>query len=110
MRNRPRDTWNDSDLAMAANLARTQADVERLQAEVYREGEIVAAPNGSPTINPRCRLIETLSRRAISLAVALHVHVEATVGKSRDQVKAHELEKQAEHANDDLIPVLRAVK
>ncbi|MDI3515767.1 MAG: hypothetical protein PWP40_2996 [Rhodocyclaceae bacterium] len=105
---RARDTWTDSDLAMAAQLARAQADIERLQAEVDTEGDVVG-----DKLNPKHRLIETLSRRAVSLARVIHVHAEATVGKSEDAAKALQAEKSArgELAElDDLIPGLRAIK
>ncbi len=63
---RARDTWTDSDLVMAAQLARAQADIERLQAEVDSEGDVIG-----DKLNPKHRLIETLSRRAVSLATGV---------------------------------------
>ena len=105
---RARDTWTDSDLAMAAQLARAQADIERLQAEVDSEGDVIG-----DKLNPKHRLIETLSRRAVSLARVIHVHAEATVGKSEDAAKALAAEKSARAdatAEDDLIPGLTLIK
>jgi len=107
---RARDTWNETDLVQAGNLARCQADIERLQREVEKEGDIVSDARGTPIINPRHKLIETLSRRAVSLARMLHVHAEATVGRSRDVVNALQNEKNAAAEDDDLIPTLKAVK
>lgn len=103
---RARDTWTDADLALAGQLARAQADIERLQTEVDAEGDVIG-----DKLNPKHRLIETLSRRAVSLARVLHVHAEATVGKSEDAAKALEAEKAARGAlpDDDLIPNLRIV-
>lgn len=105
---RARDTWTDSDLVMAAQLARAQADIERLQAEVDSEGDVIG-----DKLNPKHRLIETLSRRAVSLARVIHVHAEATVGKSEDAAKALAAEKSARIAADgldDLIPGLALIK
>ena len=105
---RARDTWTDSDLVMAAQLARAQADIERLQTEVDSEGDVIG-----DKLNPKHRLIETLSRRAVSLARAIHVHAEATVGKSEDAAKALAAEKSARAdatAEDDLIPGLTLIK
>lgn len=105
---RARDTWNDSDLSIAATLVRAQADVERLHAEIDNEGEITHAANGCPIISPKCKLIEMLTKRIVSLARVLHVHAEATVGLSRDAGKALTNEiaaRDTEH--DDLIPTLR---
>lgn len=106
MLNRPRDRWNDADLAIAAVMARDQAAVERLQAEIVIEGDMV-----DDKVNPKHKLVETLARRVVANARALHVHAEATTGRSQNQGKALELEQAArQQADDDLIPRLVAVK
>lgn len=105
MKARARDTWNDTDLTTAANLARTQADIENLQAKLDAEGYVV-----DDKINPKAKLVEILSRRAVALSRVLHVHAEATQGRSRDAGNALANERQAEADHDDLIPTLRAVK
>lgn len=102
---RARDTWTDTDLATAANLARTQADVERLQVELSAAGYVVEGK-----ANPLAAIIETLTRRAVALSRVLHVHAEATVGKSEDAAKALANERAAATEEDDLIPTLRVVK
>jgi hypothetical protein len=76
---RARDTWTQIDLTTAANLARTQADVERLQKQLDAEGYMLG-----DKANPLVIVVNTLSRRALSLARALHVHAEATVGAVKD--------------------------
>ena len=60
-------------------------------------------------INPRHTLLETLSRRAVSLSRSLQVHAHATQGESRDQGKKATKQRQAEKVieeqdDDDLIP------
>ena len=60
-------------------------------------------------LNPAAVLVETLTKRTVSLARALHVHAMATVGRSADGVKALANEKNAATEDDDLIPTLRAV-
>jgi hypothetical protein len=104
---RPRDTWNEVDLASAANLARCQADIEALQAQIDADGFIVG-----DKINPACELLEKMSRRALALTRAIAVNTVATVGRSADIVKGAELERQAraDMQDDGLIPTLRAVK
>jgi hypothetical protein len=92
-------------------MARAQADIERLQREVEDEGETILAANGCPVINPKAKLIETLSKRVTALSRVLHVHALATSGRPEDAAKSAELERQArQDADDDLIPTLRAVK
>ena len=103
---RARDTWTDVDLAHAANLARCQSDVKRLQDEVDKEGDFI----DGILLNPKHKLIETLSRRAVALSRMLHVHAQATVGRSEDAANALENERRAEPDADDLIPSLRMVK
>lgn len=106
MQARARDTWTDVDLATAANLARTQADIERLHADLAAAGYLLG---DKP--HPLAAIVETLSRRAVALKRVLHVHAEATVGKSEDAAKVLELERQArEQDDDDLIPTLRVVQ
>ncbi len=102
---RARDTWTLIDLCTAGNLARTQADIERLQAELDVAGYVV---DEKP--NPLAALIETLTRRSVALSRALHVHAQATVGRSADASKGLALEKAAAAAHDDLIPTLRMVR
>lgn len=102
---RPRDTWTDADLAMAGNLARCQADIERLQAMIDDEGFIL---EGKP--HPAAEMLEKATRRAMALGRAIAVNTVATVGRRADIAKGAELERQARDAADDeLIPTLRVV-
>jgi phage terminase small subunit len=112
MEARARDTWTDADLATAATLARTQADIERVQAQADSEGFTITNSKGAVTVNPTHKVLETMSRRAVALSRALHVHAEATVGRSRDAANALQNERQAQlplGEVDDLIPRLRLV-
>lgn len=105
-------TWNDADLAHAANLARCQADIDRITAEIAVEGDIIVNAKGTPVVNPKHALIETLSRRSVALSRVVHVHAEATKGRSRDAGNKLKVEEDAREAapTDDLIPGLYAVK
>ena len=87
---RPRDTWTESDLVLAANLARTQHAIE-------------SAPVGSDEH-------AKLTRLAMALARSVAVHPTATVGRAADMVNAATLEREVRSQDeDDLIPRLRAV-
>ena len=102
---RARDTWTQVDLIQAGNMARAQADIERLQQQLDSEGYTFEGK-----ANPLASLIETLTKRTIALARCLHVHAEATVGESRDGKKALANERSAAAMDDDdLIPTLRSV-
>jgi len=102
MRNRPRDRWNAADLANAAVLARAQADVERLAAEIAAEGDIIDGK-----LNPKHPLMETTIKRVAAVSRLIHVHAVATEGRAHDAGNALRNEREAEAQHDDLIPVRR---
>ena len=105
VRARATDSWTDIDLAHAANLARTQADIERVQQELDVEGFTLVNDRGTTVQNPKFSILETLSRRAVLLSKSLQVHAHATVGESRDQVPKNKAQakarKVAEEADKD---------
>lgn len=87
---RPRDTWNDADLAQAANLARVQHAIE---------SAVIGSDEHAK-----------LTRLAMALARAVAVHPTATVGRAADLVNAATAEREARQDDgDELIPRLRAV-
>jgi phage terminase small subunit len=106
-RARAKDSWNTIDLTRAVSLAKTQADITMLQAELDNEGYTIENARGTVVDNPKARILETLTRREISMARSLHVHAEATVGRSEKAAPA--LSKQNDAAmtiasmDDDLI-------
>ncbi|RXT63054.1 TerS protein [Pseudomonas syringae] len=109
VRARARNSWTDSDLVMAGNLARCLSDIERLQKEIDIEGDVIANERKTQVINPKHSLLETLSRRAVALSRTLQVHAQATQGDSRDQGKKATKQRAAEKVlaeqdDDDLIP------
>ena len=98
---RAADRWNDSDLENAAELARTKASIERLNIEIAEEGDIITNDRGTPIVNPKHSLLETLTRRMVALSRMLQVHAEATQGKARDQVKGNQAQQKAgEHLEE----------
>lgn len=111
---RSADRWNDSDLEVAAELARTKANIERLNGEIAEEGDVIKNDRGTPIVNPKHNLLETLTRRVVALSRMLQVHAEATQGKSREQVKSNkaqaEAAKVAKEVGSELIPGLYSVK
>ena len=105
MRNKPRDRWNDVDLAHAANLARCQFDIERLQRELEEQGDLIGDLFVGK-LNPKHKLLEVLHKRAAYLSRLIHVHTEATVGRVQDAGNALQLERSVESASNvhHLIP------
>ena len=96
VRARDYESWTAADLEQAANLARCKADIERLQVEIDIEGDVLENKRGTPVVNPKHTLLETLSRRSVALSRMLHVHAEATVGESRHQAKRSSMQREAE--------------
>lgn len=103
---RAKDDWTHIDLMHAANLAKILRYVDEAHEQVKEEGATVINARGTPVDNPAFSRIEKMSRLALSMAAKLHVHAEATVGKSEDSAKRATKQRQAattmERA-DDLI-------
>lgn len=78
-----RAEWTDVDLTHAANLARCQADIEKIQGELDKEGHVLENRKGTPVMNPKHNILETLSRRSVALARMVQVHAAATIGESK---------------------------
>ncbi len=90
-----RDDWKDCELGMVARLARDLADSDRLQDEIDQEGVII---NGKA--NPKFRLADIMTRRALTLTRHLQIHARATRGEARDAARRPPLKL----VDDDLIP------
>ncbi|EML3182070.1 TerS protein [Pseudomonas paraeruginosa] len=104
---RPRDTWTEADLILAASLARAYADIEHLQQRIDDDGLLL--DDGKP--NPACDLLDKMTRRALATARQLKVDTIATVGKAQDIHKGAALERTARtRLDDDLIPTLGTVQ
>lgn len=97
---RPRDTWTEADLILAASLARDYAAIEELRKAIDRDGMLIDGK-----VNPACDLLEKITRRALATGRQLKVDTIATVGKAETFPKAAALEREArQQLDDDLIP------
>ena len=85
VRARAYDDWTGPDLEHAANLAICLYDLECERQSLREEGYVITNDRGTPIQNPRNQVIEVLSRRSVALSKLVHVHAEATSGKSRDE-------------------------
>lgn len=109
--NRLPSLWNTADLEMAATLARVKRDIERNYAALANEDDMVEGKYG-PVVNPRHKLLEDLTRRAISISRAIKIHADATVGRSENLPKKMQALNEArghmgavdDHDDDSLIP------
>ena len=94
MRTREYAMWTEVDLEHAVNLASTFADMEKLRRELRNESDITISETGVEKISAKHLLIDILTKRAISLSRLLHVHPEATAGKSTFQVNRNKKHRQ----------------
>lgn len=107
---REKSQWNDVDLARAVTLANYQCMIERNTIELLSEGEVVTNERGTPIMNPRFTVVNTLARLEISLSKSLQTDAASTQGRSQDasgrNKKAAEAKRVIdEFADDDLIPM-----
>lgn len=98
MRARARDEWSDIDLHHAANLTRCLADIERISAELAIEGDTVVNDRGTQCVNRKHDILETLSRRGVSLTRLLHLHAQALMPDARKRLPARQDEQEARAA------------
>lgn len=94
LRARSLDEWTEVDLAVAAQLARCQADIEREQTALDAEGSTLVNERGTPVVNPRVSVLEQFSRRQLALMRNLRIGG-AALGDPRDLVNKRTLERNA---------------
>lgn len=102
MASRARDTWSDTDLVVASQLARCQADIEREQRALDDESTVVENARGTRVVNARVMVLEQLARREMALMRTLRI-AGTTVGRARDENATMQVEKDAVKARAELI-------
>lgn len=103
MRARAREEWTESDLVVAAQLARAQADIERESETLEAEGSVVENARGTQIMNPRHSVLEQLARRELALMRSLGITGSAANGDKRNLEKARKIQREAERARDELV-------
>jgi hypothetical protein len=107
IRARAYDEWTGPDLVVAAQLSRTQADIEREQVLLDAEGSVIDNAKGTPIANPRFTVLENLARREMALMRSLRMagkdggDVRQDVGRRKVQREAEKI--RAELADDELL-------
>lgn len=101
VRARARDEWTEADLVVGAQLARTQADIEKQQEMLDGEGTVVENARGTPVMNPRVTVLEGLARREMALMRALRMGGKVA-GDPRDLQKKRSLERQSRGVREQL--------
>lgn len=75
--------WNDADLSRAVTLANYQMLIRDNTKLLIEEGEVVINERGTPIMNARFSVVNTLTRLEISLSKALQTDAASTQGESR---------------------------
>jgi hypothetical protein len=103
IRARARSEWIETDLVVAAQLARTQFDIEKESQDLEIEGSVIENNRGTPVMNPRHAIIEQLARREMALMRALRITGAAAGIDPRDLAKQRNLERQSRDTKDELL-------
>ncbi len=94
------DEWTPVTLVLAAQLARTQADIEKESDTLITEGAIVAGK-----VNPRCQVIDLLEKRQMALMRTLRMGG-TSLGKTPTIENARALELKARNLYDEFDDLL----
>ncbi|OXE36918.1 MAG: TerS protein [Phenylobacterium zucineum] len=98
---RAHDEWTQADLVVAAQLARTQADLEDQQELLDSEGTVVENARGTQIMNPRVTVLEGLARREMALMRTLRMGGKPA-GDARDMGNTRKLEAQSRKLREEL--------
>lgn len=96
IRARPLDEWTAIDKMHAWNLSKTMQYIAESHADIATNGLTIMNERGTPIDNPAIRRLETLSRLTITYSTKLHIHAEATVGRSEDSAKRASKQREAQ--------------
>ena len=102
IRARARSEWIETDLIVAAQLARCQYDIEKESEILQSEGSVIENAKGTPVMNPRHGVLEQLARREMALMRALRITGAAAGIDPRDLAKQRSLERQSRDTKEEL--------
>ena len=80
----PKIEWTDHQLEVAAQLAKSMADLERERNTLRGEGYVTALESGKTIVNPRHGVARDLTNSVMSLRRNLSLHARAREGEARD--------------------------
>ena len=101
VRARARDEWTETDLVVAAQLARCLHDIENEQAALDVEGTVTKNDKGTLVVNPRVSVLEQFARREMALMRTLRMGGRAA-GAARDEAPARKIERQSRKLREEL--------
>lgn len=99
---RARDEWTDSDLVVAAQLARCQSDIEIEQIALDEETAVIENARGTLCVNPRVTVLEQYARREMALMRTLRMGGRIA-GDTRDEAGRRKVERSAKETREALL-------
>jgi hypothetical protein len=88
---RSRAEWNECDLVLAAQLARSMADIEALDRDLHAEGFIIYSASGVPKINKKLDVSSQIFARQMAIMRSLQI-----AGSSRNRIRDVERQRELE--------------
>lgn len=101
LRARARDEWSESDIVVAVQLARCQADIEREQTALDAGESVVLNARGTLVMNPRVTVLEQLARREMALMRTLRMGGRVA-GDARDETGRRKIQREAERLREEI--------
>lgn len=108
VRARARDEWTETDLVVAAQLARCLHDIELEQLLLDSEGAVVTNDKGTQIVNPRVSVLEQYARREMALMRTLRMGGYTPDKEQRNLNSARKTERQSRKVKDELADELLA--
>lgn len=102
---RSREEWTPHDLAFAADLANTMAQLADNRRLLRKEGETTTSAGGNPMTNPRMGVVNSLHAQVKAARQSLGLH-SAAKGDQRDVLKRRAGGKTLEETVDGLDDLL----
>lgn len=96
MAERARSEWSQTDLELAALLARSMRKLIEEQNQLEDEGSVLYSDKGNAYGNPRARMVNDLSSRVLKYRLALGLNSRAKHGEPRDVQKRRGMAKEIE--------------
>ena len=104
IRARARDEWDENQLQVAAQLARTRRQLQEQEELLESEGMVVVNDRGTQICNPRVSVVEQLTRRQMALMRSLQVNATASSGQAIHNKTKRKTERDSrQQISDDLI-------
>jgi hypothetical protein len=103
IRVRARSEWIETDLVVAAQLARCQYDIEKESELLESEGSVIENARGTSMMNPRHAVLEQLARREMALMRALRIAGTAAGIDPRDLAKKRSLERESRATKEEML-------